>query len=341
MTDSRFTTFVGIDVSKGTLDLSLERPAGERSRNAAFHTTNDAAGFARLLRWLSRHAPEREACLLCLEHTGLYMEALLDVLILEGYTCSVVKTSALRRVRPEHHRKDDRFDAGLLASYARRFEDELTPYRAAHPIVEQVRLLHQERRRLVTQRASVKQLLKESPRRRADTAFAEALWREQVALYDRQITALEQELRALIDEDEDLRRRFEQISSVEGIGEQTALMWISLFYGQAHLSARHVASWLGFAPHRERSGTSRRGSGHSTGHGNREARKLLALCAQSAAVHKPRWRAYLGKKVGEGKSYRVVMNNIVNKLIHTACAVWNQDAFYDPNHVSRFVAQAA
>ena len=58
MPESPFTCFIGIDVSKETLDLCLWLP--ERQRKASLHTSNDAPGFARLLKWLAKHALERE-----------------------------------------------------------------------------------------------------------------------------------------------------------------------------------------------------------------------------------------------------------------------------------------
>ena len=69
--------------------------------------------------------------------------------------------------------------------------------------------------------------------------------------------------------------------------------------------------------------------------------KVLTLCARSAGVHKQGYRTYKQRKLAEGKQPRLITNNIINKLIHVACAVWNQDGQYDPNHVSRFVSQAA
>ena len=346
MPESPFTCFIGIDVSKETLDLCLWLP--ERQRKASLHTSNDAPGFARLLKWLAKHALERERSVVCLENTGLYDDHLLlyddhllDALTLEGWSCAVVKTTALEKVRPEHHRKDDGFDAALLAEYAYRYADKLSFYEAPHPVIEHVRLLHQERRRLVTQRASVKQLLGESIRRRGEVAFAQQLWQEQLAFYERQIDAIEGRLDALIREDDDVYRRFEQIKSIEGFGPQSAMLWISLFYGESRLNARRIASRFGFAPHAEQSGTTRKRSGHSSGHGKAEMRKVLTLCARSAGVHKQGYRTYKQRKLAEGKQPRLITNNIINKLIHVACAVWNQDGQYDPNHVSRFVSQAA
>ena len=50
------TCFVGIDVSKATLDACLLTPDG-RAREAAFG--NDARGLAALVAWADRHAGGR------------------------------------------------------------------------------------------------------------------------------------------------------------------------------------------------------------------------------------------------------------------------------------------
>src|SRR5690606_30449553 len=148
---------------------------------------NDQAGFARLIQWLARNQATAEETLVCMENTGLYDDQLLEAMTLAGYSCAVEKTTVLQKVRGEHHRKDDRFDATLLAEYAWRFQDKLHLWSALEPVIEEIRLLYRERRRLLTQRAAVLQLQSEAPRRRADTRFAEALWEEQIAFFDAHI----------------------------------------------------------------------------------------------------------------------------------------------------------
>lgn len=55
--------------------------------------------------------------LICIEDTGIYSDRLLAGLTDRGWQCAVVKTTATKKVAPEHHRKEDRFGAGLLAEY--------------------------------------------------------------------------------------------------------------------------------------------------------------------------------------------------------------------------------
>lgn len=340
-----YTHFVGIDVSKLTLDVMLWHCGQGSLIKTAIKTTNDSTGHHQLSQWLHEQGAPLETSVLCLEATGRYDDVLLENLTLWGWICALEKTTVLQKVKPDHHRKDDPYDADLLAEYAYRFRDKLALYQATDPVIEQIRLLYSERRRLVKHRASVKQLQREQGYNRPGRpspgeAFAERLWKEQCAFYDGQIKALEEQMQALVDSDDDISHRYEQVKSIDGIGSTTALKWLCLFYGEKQLKARHIASRFGFAPHGDRSGTSRQRAVRSTGHGHGEIRKLLTMCARSAGQHHEQYRQYKKRKLDEGKASQLVTNNMINKLLRVVCAVWNQDAVYDPNHLSRFAQNA-
>lgn len=340
-----YSHFVGIDVAKDTLEVMLWHCGEGPIEKAACQVTNDLAGHQQLVAWLQEQQASIEMTVLCLEHTGRYDDALLEHLTLRGWICALEKTTVLQKVKPEHHRKDDLFDADLLAEYAYRYQDRLALYQAPDPTIEQIRLLYGERRRLVKQRAAVKQLQREQGYNRARRpsqaeAFAQRLWQEQHRLYDEQILALEAKMQGLVETDEGIRHRYEQVKSITGIGPTTALKWLCLFYGQQRLDARRIASRFGFAPHGDRSGTSRYRSEQSTGHGSSEVRKLFTMCARSAGAHHAKYRRYKQRKLDEGKAPQLVTNNLINKLIRVVCAVWNADTVYDPNHVSRFAQDA-
>lgn len=345
MPKQHYTHLVGIDVSKHTLDVMLWCGDTDPMTKKAFHITNDATGHRRLIHWLKQNGAPPETTVLCMEHTGRYNEVLLEHLTLAGWMCSVEKTTILQKVQPEHHRKDDPFDADLLAEYAYRYSDKLSLYQAPNPVIEQIRLLYRERRRLVTQRAAVQQLHTEQgynrpwPPSQAEALLAQ-LRKAQRTFYDRQIQVLEQQMKTLIESDQRLKDRYEQLKGIDGIGEKTAFLWLCLFYGQVHLDARRIASRFGFAPHGIRSGTSQNRKAHSTGHGNSEVRKMLTLCARSAGTHHEKYRRYKARKLAEGKASKLVTNNIINKLIRVICAVWNADTVFEPSHVSRFVQNA-
>lgn len=154
MTESHYQHFVGIDISKRTLDVALL----QHEQTHALQVANHDNGFAKLIQWLKHHHASADATIVCMENTGLYDDHLLEAMTISGYPCALEKTTCLAKVRPEHHRKNDRFDAALLAEYALRFQDKLTLWKAPEPVIEEIRLLYGERRRFLTQRGAVVQL---------------------------------------------------------------------------------------------------------------------------------------------------------------------------------------
>ncbi len=111
-----YTHFVGIDVSKHTLDVMLWHLDQGTLGKTACQTSNDAPGHQQLVQGLTEQGARLETTVLCLEHTGRYDDALLEHLTLRGWICALEKTTVLQKVKPEHHRKDDSFDADLLAT---------------------------------------------------------------------------------------------------------------------------------------------------------------------------------------------------------------------------------
>ncbi len=130
-----YTHFVGIDVAKHTLDIVLWHRHQGAIIKAACQTSNDAPGHQQLVQWLTEQGAPIDTTVLCLEHTGRYDDALLEHLTLGGWICALEKTTVLQKVKPEHHRKDDSFDADLLAEYAYRYRDKLSLYQACDPVI--------------------------------------------------------------------------------------------------------------------------------------------------------------------------------------------------------------
>lgn len=136
---------LGIDSSKQILDCYLlDRKTG---RGCRFEVPNDKKGFVRLGRWLNTQGADSSQTKLISEHTGRYGEHLLRWSTEAEWPHAVVKTTALEKIRGEHHRKTDRFDAEKLAEYGDRFSDRLPLTEAPKPAVGQLRRLQAERRK--------------------------------------------------------------------------------------------------------------------------------------------------------------------------------------------------
>ena len=322
--------YVGIDISKKKLDCWL-RPAG-----AHLQVSNDGKGFDRIIEWLGAQGCRPEDTIICTEDTGIYGKRLLLALTSAGWTCTVEKTTITDKVGPEHHRKDDRFDASLIAEYADRYTDRLHPTDPPEEALERMNQLLGERRRLVRQRAATKTKRTQAAQQPHCPELLAEGWAEQIQLLDRHIQTLEDRIRQIVDTHVGLSSYFRLLDSIPGVGEVTSWLWLVQFYGQAQLDPKKIASRFGVAPHCSQSGSSVRGKTRSSGHGASEMRATMTMAARSASTHCERFKNYKQRKLEEGKPWPVVRNNLVNKLITISCAIWNSGAFYDPNHTSRF-----
>ena len=320
--------FLGIDVSKATLDLYLYD--AETTQGYPLQVTNTPSGFKKIQAWMRRHCADPDQSLVCSEHTGRYGERLTDWLAAKGWQHGLLNTTALSKVSPEHHRKTDPFDAQLLAEYARRYTDRITLARPVPGHIRQLERLRRERRYMVRKRASLRQKLTEIHYHATDTGLFIELYSEQIKLLSKQITRVNTHIKELITTRADLNILYRRLLSIPGIGPVIAAQWICLFYQQDQLNARKISSRFGFAPHEVESGTSVRKRKRSSRHGNPEMRQNMFQAARSVVQHKTHFQQYYSRKLNEGKPHRVIKNNIINKIIRMTCSIWNQKTGYDP-----------
>lgn len=271
--------FVGIDISKQRLDCWL-RPAGHH-----LCCTNRQKGFEKLHHWLLGQGCKPANSIVCLEQTGIYGKRLLLALDKRGWCCSLEKTTILDKIGPDHHRKDDTFDARLLAEYADRFTDQLNISTPSKPEMDCMQQLHSERRRLVRQRAAVKTKQRQAKQEPRCPQVLREGWKQQIVLFNRQIVSLEEQIQTIVKAHKKLYSYYELLTSIPGVGQVTAWVWLIMFYGQGRLNPKQIASRFGVAPHRHQSGSSVRGKTRSSGHGTAEMRSTLTMAAQSASTH--------------------------------------------------------
>ena len=109
--------FLGIDVSKNTLDAVLLRAdeAARKPRHKVF--ANTVAGHQQLLQWLTQNGASVVHA--CLEATGTYGEAVARALHQAGHQVSIVNPSLIRAFGQSQlsRTKTDKADAQLIARF--------------------------------------------------------------------------------------------------------------------------------------------------------------------------------------------------------------------------------
>lgn len=109
------TTYVGIDVSKATLDVMLLQE--EQQLHGVFD--NHPTGFRKLIRWLEKRCVS--SIHICLEATGRYGQAVATCLHEAGYIVSVVNPARPKAFAESQlsRQKTDKADALTIAQFCR------------------------------------------------------------------------------------------------------------------------------------------------------------------------------------------------------------------------------
>lgn len=143
-----------------------------------------------------------------------------------------------------------------------------------------------------------------------------------------QIKILEKALKKLIESHEgDL---FSRLQTIPGIGKSTAIFMIVLSEGFGKFSsAKQFTCYVGLSPMEHRSGSSVRGRGGISKQGNGKLRNLLFMCSFNACKSNLACRALYERIVAKGKSKKLALIAVANKLIKQSFAVAKSGLVYD------------
>ncbi len=129
---------------------------------------------------------------------------------------------------------------------------------------------------------------------------------------------------------------FTRLKTIPGIGPKTAIMLVVLTGGFDRFnSASELCSYVGITPTIRESGSSVRGRSRISKVGNKKLRNLLFLCAFSACKHNKACSEIHERIVAKGKSKKLALIAVANKLLKQAFAIAKSGLPYDENFVSK------
>jgi transposase len=313
--------YVGIDLAKDSFDVMLlpQEDYGQFD--------NTRKGDKQLLKWLTKRVSELSQVHVIMEATNIYWEELAQYLHEQGLKVSVVNPAAVKGfgISQLQRNKTDKVDSRVIALFGQQTQ----------PRVWQPPLPHQRKLRALVRH---KQALIKS-RTQQQNRLASCLDPDVKASLQTVITALEQQLahiqqkiEPLIDDHDDLRDQHHLITSIKGIGSDTATLILAEFYDLAHYtSAKAVAADAGVTPAKYESGTSVRRKARMSRIGKSAVRGALFWPAQTAI----RWNpivADLAERLRQrGKPFGVILVAAMRKLLHLIFGVVKNKTPFDPN----------
>lgn len=315
---NKSTLFFGIDISKDSFDVY-----GKASGHKSYPNTR--LGFKSFVKELSVNSH----CVM--EATGCYHHKLAMFLYEKDITRSVINPLIIKRfIQMKLKRvKTDKSDAFMIYKYA--CEQPLEQwYPEAEYIVKSKELLSLIQT-YSRQSTALKNKLHALENRGHDKGVLIRSIKRQLVQLKKERSLLEQELESLIKSNE--AKLLSRLITIPGIGKKTAvLMMVSTSNFETFSSYRQVSSFLGLAPNERSSGSSIRGKSRISKTGDGLLRNHLFMCSFTACIHNPQCKALFDRIVAKGKSKKLALIAVCNKLIKQAFAIAKSGLPYDPNY---------
>jgi len=306
--------FVGIDVSKATLDVAV-LPDGE-----SWTVANDDHGLTELLPRLGALAPT----LVVLEATGGFELLAALTLANAGLPVAVVNPRQVRDFAKAMGRlaKTDALDAGILALFAQRIRPE------PRPLPDEAALLLEG---LLTRRRQIVDMLTAEKNR---LGFARGPIKRDITRHirwlEKRLAEVDGDLQDAVTASPLYQAKAELLRSVPGVGQVTTLTLLATLPELGQLSRHQIAALVGVAPMNRDSGTMR-GKRMVWG-GRAPVRAVLYMAVLVGIKHNPILRAFYERLRAAGKPFKVAATACMRKLLTILNAMLHQNRKWDPQH---------
>lgn len=315
--------YVGIDVSKLTLDVSVE--IGTSFEHKQY--SNTQSGYEELCSYLEKKGGFYHCVM---EASGTYYLGLATYLYEKKLGVSVVNPLVIKRFCQMRmtRAKTDKKDSMRIAEYGKAekpsfWEPEASYLKEIRQIMTHIDLLQ----KTIVQYLNQKEALLQIPDPSIDVLNSLEELSEKT---QEKVRELEAKMRALIEENH--AQMFENLQTIPGIGPKTATMLIVVSGAFTRFSsAKQLISYLGLAPRIFQSGTSVRGKSRICKMGMGRVRATLYMCSRSAKRCNKTCQDLFNRLRENGKAFREANIAVVNKLIKQAFAIATKNQVFDPN----------
>ena len=321
----RFDYYIGIDISKLTLDVCILQECENGTTTVHYKIENSEKSIVQFVKnKLGKY--DLKQMLFCFEDTGIYSMPLAYYLHDNELIYWQVPSVEIKRSKGIARGKDDKIDSKEIAFYAFTHTYKLRPGKVSAQSIRQLRLLFTEREKVLKALALFERTSENKIFLSKEVFNAVASVNKPVInQLKKTLKCIEEKMLSIIAMEEKLNQQNKLVTSIPGVGMQTAIYLLVATKGfNAFENWRQLACYAGVAPFPYQSGTSIRGRNKVHPLADKKLKSLLNMCAICAVRHDRELKAYYERKVKEGKSKMLVINNVRAKLLARVFAVINR-----------------
>ncbi len=308
--------YVGIDVSKGRLDVAV---LGE---NQEKQVCNSQAGIKELVRWMLELQPK----LIVVEATGGYERSVVDALFYAGLSVAVVNPARVRQFARACGllAKTDKLDAQVLAVFGQRVQPR--HYAGKTEAEKQLSAL-------LVRRKQVEEMLKaEQNRLRTVSSSLRGSVERIIAILKEEKKRLDEQIRDVMKEQKAWQEQTEILSSAPGVGVVTTATLLAELPELGKMDRKKIAALVGVAPMNFDSGK-KRGYRKTKG-GRTDVRSVLYMSTLVATRYNPVIRAQYQHLLKRGKEKKVALTACMRKFLTILNAMLRDQQPFQPNYFS-------
>lgn len=259
---------IGLDVSKDTIDATLIKTKGSKDY---IKISNDTEGFENLINWIKTKRIRKIA--ISMEATGIYYEQAAEYLS-ALYTVYVINPLKIKEYAKSQfsHTKTDKADSKLIAEFANRHLDKLTPFRPSEnpTLYKLINLLQQ-----------LKEQQKETQNRlhNAKDIYIKSTHEAIIELLEEKIDQTSKLIEGMIKQKESLNIEYQNLQTIPAIGKETAVILLRHLTDKNFETANKFVAFAGLSPKIEQSGTSVNKKGRLSRYGHRQLKRALFMPA--------------------------------------------------------------
>jgi transposase len=290
-------TFVGIDVSKDSLEVAL------RPSNTVQSFTNDDEGIAQLIESLRPQQP----ALIVLEATGKYERPVARALAVEGLLFNIINPRQGRAFAKATGvlAKTDRIDALLLARFAEVLQPEARSLKD-----EQTEALSDV---VIRRRQIVEMITAEKNRLALATKHVRRDIQVHIRWMEKRLEDINDDIDELIRQSPLWREKDKLLQSVTGVGPVLASTILASLPELGTLNRKQIAALVGVAPFNRESG---RYKGKQKIQGGRASvRNVLYMGTVAGIRANPVLRTFYERLVAKGKPKKLALTACMRKLL--------------------------
>jgi len=312
--------YVGVDVSKASLDIAIE------GQSACMQIANATVAIRH---WL-KHLPA--ASYVGVESTGSYHQTVTRLAIAAGHTVFLLNTRDLSYYARSLGRraKTDRLDAQLIARYLCKEHENLHPYRLPTEIQAELDALVQRRHTVVVSATMLRQSF-------AHMAKTPHELKSVLRANEKLIAALDRRMQEMIERDPTLAPITKNLRTIVGFGSLLSTVMANAITRHPFKHADALIAFIGYDP-RVRASGQLRGRRFLSKRGPAELRRLLFVAALSASKTKL-WKPFYNRYRARGLSTTATLVILARKLIRIAFSIVKHGTVFRPELIENACVQ--